>query len=155
MRALIRLDKEQQEKLAALRRDIAESASTSSIAAKVSTASGFSPNCWTKSRSASHGHASLSSLPRRGRTFRRSADYIAKDDPQAARRVVMRLRDMARMLAGAPAMGRARPELGTNIRSFVADRYVLFYRPLTGAAGIELVRVLHGARDVDAIFCGR
>jgi toxin ParE1/3/4 len=73
---------------------------------------------------------------------------------QAAQRFVMRLRDMARMLAGAPAIGRARPEIGAGIRSFVINRYVLSYRPLTGAAGIELVRVLHGARDVDAVFSG-
>ena len=59
---------------------------------------------------------------------------------------------MAPMLAGAPVMGRVRPELGARIRSFVADRYVLFYRPLTRAKGIEIARVLHGARDVDAIF---
>jgi hypothetical protein len=31
---------------------------------------------------------------------------------------------------------------------------VLFYRPLTGTVGIELVRVLHGARDGDAVFAG-
>jgi hypothetical protein len=31
---------------------------------------------------------------------------------------------------------------------------VLFYRPLTGAVGIELVRVLHGTHDVDAAFAG-
>jgi toxin ParE1/3/4 len=81
-------------------------------------------------------------------------DYIAKDDRKAAQRFVTRLRDMARMLAGAPAIGRERPELGPDIRSFVVDRYVLFYRPLTGAVGVELVRVLHGARDVDAVFSG-
>jgi len=81
-------------------------------------------------------------------------DYIAKDDRKAAQRFVTRLRDMARMLAGAPAIGRERPELGPDIRSFVVDRYVLFYRPLTGAVVVELVRVLHGARDVDAVFSG-
>jgi toxin ParE1/3/4 len=81
-------------------------------------------------------------------------DYIAKDDSEAARRVMTRLRDMARLLAGAPALGRRRPELGSELRSFVADRYVLFYRPLPGATGIELARVLHGARDVDALFSG-
>jgi toxin ParE1/3/4 len=79
-------------------------------------------------------------------------DYIARDNPEAARRVVTRLRDMALLLAGAPALGRRRPELGRDLRSFVADRYVLFYRPLAGGAGIELVRVLHGARDLDALF---
>jgi plasmid stabilization system protein ParE len=61
---------------------------------------------------------------------------------------------MARMLAGAPAMGRDRPELGAHIRSFVADRHVLFYGPHSRPVGTELVRVLHDARDVDAIFSG-
>lgn len=78
-------------------------------------------------------------------------DYIARDNPQAARRVVMRLRDTARLLAGAPGLGRGRPELGAELRSFAVDRYVLFYRPLAGA-GIELARVLHGARDIEAMF---
>jgi toxin ParE1/3/4 len=58
------------------------------------------------------------------------------------------------MLAGAPAIGRARPEIGSGVRSFVVNGYVLFYRPLAGAAGIELVRVLQGARDVAAVFSG-
>jgi toxin ParE1/3/4 len=56
------------------------------------------------------------------------------------------------MLAGAPALGRRRPEFGRDLRSFVADPCVLFYRPLDGATGIELARVLHGARDLDALF---
>ncbi len=81
-------------------------------------------------------------------------DYIAKNNPDAARRVVRRVRDVARMIASAPAMGRERPELGVDLRSFVADRYVLFYRPLEGEVGIELARVLHGARDVEAIVSG-
>jgi toxin ParE1/3/4 len=78
-------------------------------------------------------------------------DYIAKNDPRAALGVVARLRDMARMLAAAPTIGRNRPELSADIRSFVADRYVLFYRPLRQAGGIELIRMLHGARDIDAM----
>ena len=92
--------------------------------------------------------------PEARQDLRKIRDHIAQDNPQAARRVVTRLRDMARMLAGAPAMGRDRPELGADIRSFVADRYLLFCRPLNRAAGIELGRVLHGARDVDALFSG-
>jgi toxin ParE1/3/4 len=59
------------------------------------------------------------------------------------------------MLSSAPALGRPRPELGTNVRSFVADRYVLFYRPLSRGAGIQLARVLQGARDVDALMSRR
>lgn len=92
--------------------------------------------------------------PEARQDLRSIRDYIAKDDPKAAQRLVMRLRDVARMLAGAPAIGRARPEIGSGMRSFVVNRYVLFYRPLTGAAGIELIRVLHGAGDADAVFAG-
>jgi len=89
--------------------------------------------------------------PEARRDLRSIRDYIAKDNPAAARRVVMRLRDAARVLAGAPGLGRRRPELDTGIRSFPADRYVLFYRPLPGT-GIEIARVLHGARDLNAVF---
>jgi toxin ParE1/3/4 len=46
--------------------------------------------------------------------------------------------------------GRERPELAPRLRSFPAGRYVLFYRPIGG--GIEIVRVLHGSRDIDSIF---
>jgi toxin ParE1/3/4 len=84
--------------------------------------------------------------------LREIRDYIARDNPEAARRVVTRLRDLGRLLAGTPALGRGRRELGPRLRSFVAEPYVLFYRPLAGSAGIELARVLHGARDPGALF---
>ena len=96
--------------------------------------------------------ARLVMAPEASRDLRGIRDHIAKVNPEAARRVVTRLRDMARLLACAPALGRSRPELGRDLRSFVADRYVLFYRPLQGATGIEPARVLHGARDLDALF---
>jgi toxin ParE1/3/4 len=44
-------------------------------------------------------------------------------------------------------MGRSRPELATGLRSFPVGRYVIFYVPLS--KGVEIVRVFHGARDVD------
>jgi toxin ParE1/3/4 len=47
-------------------------------------------------------------------------------------------------------MGRARPELAPELRSFPVKRYVLYYRP--DADGIELVRVLDGARNIEALF---
>jgi toxin ParE1/3/4 len=47
-------------------------------------------------------------------------------------------------------MGRARNELAADVRSFPVGRYVVFYVPID--AGIDVVRVLHSARDVDAIF---
>ena len=45
---------------------------------------------------------------------------------------------------------RVRDELAEGLRSFAVGRYVIFYRPIS--EGVEIVRVLHGSRDIDAIF---
>ena len=76
--------------------------------------------------------------------------YIAKDNPTAARRVVERLRAKARKLAQTPGMGRSRQDLPPDLFSFPVGTHVLFYRPQPG--GIVLVRVIHGARDLPALF---
>jgi toxin ParE1/3/4 len=76
--------------------------------------------------------------------------YITKDNPAAARRVVERLRDHARKLAATSGIGRKREDLRPDLFSFPVGRHVLFYRPQAG--GIVLVRVLHGARDLPALF---
>jgi toxin ParE1/3/4 len=47
-------------------------------------------------------------------------------------------------------MGRERPELLADLRSFPVGRYVIFYLPRPH--GIEVVRVLHGARDLKPLF---
>jgi hypothetical protein len=47
-------------------------------------------------------------------------------------------------------MGRVRDELAADLRSFPFGRYVIFYEPIED--GIDVVRVLHGARDIDAVF---
>ena len=49
-----------------------------------------------------------------------------------------------------PEVGRQRPDLAPNLRSLPAGNYVIFYRPIPD--GIQLIRVLHGARDIPAIF---
>ena len=78
-------------------------------------------------------------------------DHIAKDNPKAARRVVLRLRATARTLAETPGMGRSREEdLRPDLFSFPVGQHVLFYRAQPG--GIVLVRVLHGGRDLPALF---
>ncbi|MGH7989069.1 MAG: type II toxin-antitoxin system RelE/ParE family toxin [Limisphaerales bacterium] len=49
-----------------------------------------------------------------------------------------------------PLLGREREELLPRLRSFPVSRYVIFYRPMEN--GIEVVRVLHGARDFPPLF---
>jgi toxin ParE1/3/4 len=77
-------------------------------------------------------------------------DYIAADNAVAAAKLVARLEELAARLAETPGMGRARAELLPDLRSFPLANYVVFYRPIE--SGIEIVRVLHGARDVPVIF---
>jgi len=77
-------------------------------------------------------------------------DYIADDNPAAADRWVDPFDAQFRLLATQPMMGRARNELVASVRSFPVGRYVVFYVPLDD--GIDVVRVVHGARDIDAVF---
>lgn len=76
--------------------------------------------------------------------------YIARDDIDAADRFVDFLTDKFPLLASSPAMGRARDELQPGLRSFPVKRYLIFYRQRKG--GIDIVRVIHGARDFRPLF---
>jgi len=51
------------------------------------------------------------------------------------------------------AAGRLWAESDPSIRSFAVGSYVIFYRE--SAKGIEVARVLHGHRDIPAIFRSR
>lgn len=77
-------------------------------------------------------------------------DFIAEDSIDQADRWVDRLDEKLALLATQPLMGRARDELATNVRSFPFGRYVIFYAPMEH--GIDVVRVLHSARDVYSVF---
>jgi len=76
--------------------------------------------------------------------------YIARDNIDAALRMLDRIDEKCEMLARNPLLGGVWAELGENIRHFTVRPYVIIYRPMDD--GIELVRVLHGARDIPAIF---
>ena len=47
-------------------------------------------------------------------------------------------------------MGRSRSELAPDLRSFPFEAYVIFYRPLDN--GVEIVRVIHGSRNIESLF---
>jgi toxin ParE1/3/4 len=77
-------------------------------------------------------------------------DYIADDSEVRADAFVEAIDQKLSASARRPNMGRLRDELANGLRSFPVGRYVIFYRPIS--EGIEIVRVLHGARDLGAIF---
>lgn len=75
--------------------------------------------------------------------------FIAETSVQQAERWLERVETQCQELAEMPEMGRARPELPGSVRSLSIQRYVIFYRPM--ADGVEILRVLHGSRDLGSI----
>ncbi len=73
-------------------------------------------------------------------------NFIARDNPINAARFVERIEEHCQLLAAHPLMGRTREELVPGLRSLPFGRYVIFYRAMDN--GAEIVRVLHGARDL-------
>jgi len=76
--------------------------------------------------------------------------YIAQDNPRAADRFLDDLEDKLVMLATQPHLGRRCDELGAGLQRFPVGAYVIFYR--IRAKHMEIVRVLHGARDIEFIL---
>lgn len=76
--------------------------------------------------------------------------YIAADNVVAANQFAENIKKTAELIATQPHIGVLRAALGENIRSHAIGNYVIYYRPVS--VGIELVRVLHGARDIPDAF---
>jgi len=55
-----------------------------------------------------------------------------------------------RMLLDFPQSGTRRDELRRGLRTFPVGSYLVFYFIVED--GIEIVRVLHGRRDIESIF---
>jgi hypothetical protein len=51
------------------------------------------------------------------------------------------------LLAENPRLGRLRPEIAPDARAWIVGRYLVLYRAQDG--GIEVVRVVHGAREIE------
>ena len=76
--------------------------------------------------------------------WRKSASEAVAD------RWIDRLLEGAAAVAANPGMGRPRPELGAGLRSISVKRYLLIYAQR--GSGVEIVRIIHGARDMERIF---
>jgi len=83
-------------------------------------------------------------VPRVLRTGRAELDlldiwlYVAEYSVEAAEGLLV--------LADSPLAGRSRDELAPGLRSFPTGSYLIFYRVIPD--GVEIVRVLHGSRDI-------
>jgi plasmid stabilization system protein ParE len=74
-------------------------------------------------------------------------EYLEGDNPSAVLKVVDALDDAMQLLAENPGVGHLRPDLTPqDVRFWSVFRYLVIYRPDTKP--LEIVRVLHGKRDV-------
>jgi toxin ParE1/3/4 len=82
--------------------------------------------------------------------------YIGRKSAPSARRFLIQAESTFRRLAASPSIGtRYDPDSPAlaDLRYFPIARfpkYLVFYRPT--ADGIDVVRVVHGARDLEALF---
>lgn len=77
--------------------------------------------------------------------------HIANDSPANADHFIDRLIEVASGTLGtAPLAGRARDEFGSGLRSLPVENYTVFYQ--VKGSTVEIVRILHGARDFDSLF---
>ena len=75
-------------------------------------------------------------------------EVIAEDSDDQADAFIDLIDQNFQLLAQKSGLGRRREELAEGLRSFPVGRYVIFYLPIPG--GVQIVRVLHGARDIEA-----
>jgi toxin ParE1/3/4 len=75
------------------------------------------------------------------------AEFIARDNPNAARRWVQKICDVCSLLATQPELGELRKEFGiAGCRSFSVGSYIIFFRAVDD--GIEVARIVHASRDL-------
>jgi len=77
--------------------------------------------------------------------------FIGSFDPAAADRWLETVQQRFHLLATHPHVGQGRPDLTPELRFLPVGNYLIFYRSIEN--GVEIVRVLHGARDYGPEFC--
>jgi len=86
-----------------------------------------------------------------------SGAFIGRDNLATELRFYAGAEETFKQLAQTPGLGRERSDLTDerlrNLRSFSIrgfDNWLVFYRPIPD--GIEVIRILHGARDLKVIL---
>lgn len=73
-------------------------------------------------------------------------EYLAERNPTAAVRLLQALHRRWDLLTDQPFSGKAREDLRPGARSVIVGQYLSLYRVTD--QGVEIVRVLHGKRDL-------
>ncbi len=76
--------------------------------------------------------------------------FVSSGDEALVRKFVARFTEVLDRLAEHPEMGRRRDDLRPGLRSVSFNPYLVIYQIQNNA--VEVVRLLHGARDIEALF---
>lgn len=85
-------------------------------------------------------------LPKAIRNLDDAAEFIAQDNPVAARELVRRIRDAVEHLKVNPALGRPGRVPGTRELVVSGTPYIVPYRVRPLLDQVEVLRVFHGQR---------
>lgn len=78
-------------------------------------------------------------------------EYISRDNEDAATSLLQSIYRQCVALAAMPGLGKAlNADLGEGLRSYPVGRYVIYFRMCKSK--LELVRVIHSARDLTEMF---
>jgi toxin ParE1/3/4 len=78
-------------------------------------------------------------------------DYIADDSFDQADKFLDLIESKLQTLSRNPGLGRKREDLLSGLRSFpISNTYIVFYQEIED--GIDVIRVLHGSRNIEEIF---
>ena len=77
-------------------------------------------------------------------------DYIVRDNPRRALTFIREIRQQCKQLSERPKTYLLRSEVGENIRSRVFGRYIIYFAAIDES--VRIVRILHGAMDVNSNF---
>ena len=69
---------------------------------------------------------------------------------ETANKFLVNIRQKCLILAEFPDSGKTRHDFIVNLRSFPFNNYIIFYLPVED--GIEVLRIIHGSRDISQVF---
>ena len=75
--------------------------------------------------------------------------YIAQDNPAAADRQLEAIHASCERLAEYPGIGQGSPDIRPGMKRWPVGSYLVLHRLISD--GIEVVRVVHGARHLDIL----
>lgn len=75
--------------------------------------------------------------------------YLNSKNPQAAIKTVREIRKSVNLLVDLPKIGRVRPEINSQIRSFNKNKYYIFYSYHEDSQIVEIVRIWDTRQDLN------